>query len=165
MIELKVAGVRFDEKSRSPVVFLKEINGNRILPIFIGPAEATAIMYSLEKVQFVRPLTLDLMKRLIEGLEGKVQRVVITEVRDNTFFAEVILEKGGRTVVIDARPSDSVGLALKVNCPIYCNEAVMENCGVVISEEPEDRIKEIEDWLRKTDPEDLSDFKIDPGGY
>ena len=160
MIEVKVAGVRFDEKSRSPVVFLKEVNGNRILPIFIGPAEATAIMYALENVKFARPLTLDLMKRLVEGLGGKIQRVVITAIRDNTFFAEIILEKDGDKIVIDARPSDSVGLALKINCPIYCEEEVMETCGIVIPETNEDRIKEIEDWLRETDPEDLGNFPL-----
>ncbi|MEO0102808.1 MAG: bifunctional nuclease family protein [candidate division WOR-3 bacterium] len=160
MIEVKVAGVKFDEKSRSPVVFLKEASGNRVLPIFIGPAEATAIMYALENVNFERPLTLDLMKRLIEGLGGKIQRVVITEIRNNTFFAEIILEKEGNKIVIDARPSDSVGLALKINCPIYCEESVMENCGILIPETPEDPIKEIEDWLRKTEPEDLGDFQI-----
>ncbi len=160
MIEVKVMSVKFDEKSRSPVVLLKEISGNRVLPIFIGPAEATSIVYALEKVDFVRPLTIDLMKRLIEGLEGKVLKVVITEIKDNTFYAEVVLEKDGKTVVIDARPSDSVGLALKVNCPIYCAEAVMESCGIVIPEAPEDRIKEIEDWLKETDPEELGDFEI-----
>lgn len=160
MIEVKVAGVKFDEKSRSPVVFLKEASGNRVLPIFIGPAEAAAIMYALENVNFERPLTLDLMKRLIEGLGGKMERVVITEIRNNTFFAEIILEKEGNKIVIDARPSDSVGLALKINCPIYCENEVMENCGVIIPETPEDPIKEIEDWLRKTEPEDLGNFPI-----
>ncbi|MEO0101391.1 MAG: bifunctional nuclease family protein, partial [candidate division WOR-3 bacterium] len=147
-------------KTRSPVVFLKEVSGNRVLPIFIGPAEAAAIMYALEKVKFERPLTLDLMKRLVEGLGGKIQRVVITEIRDNTFFAEIIMEREGNKIVIDARPSDSVGLALKVNCPIFCEEEVMASCGIVIPETDEDRIKEIEDWLRKTEPEDLGDFQI-----
>ncbi len=157
---MKVSSVRFDEKTRSPVVFLKELEGNRILPIFIGPAEATAIMYLLENVKFARPLTFDLIKRLIDGLGGKVKRVVITAVRDNTFFAEVILEKDGKVIVIDARPSDSLGLALKMNCPIYCNEEVISSCGITIPDQPEDKIKEIEDWLRKTDPENLGDFPL-----
>ncbi|MEO0090859.1 MAG: bifunctional nuclease family protein [candidate division WOR-3 bacterium] len=160
MVEVKVLTVYYDEANKSPVVLLKEISGNRVLPIFIGYAEAAAISYALEKVEFVRPLTLDLMKRIIESLNYNVKRVVITKIKDNTFYAEVILESDGNYVAIDARPSDSIGLALRTNSPIYVNEEVMDACATIISESEEERLERIRESIRRQKPEDLGEFQI-----
>lgn len=160
MIEVKVLTVYYDEANKSPVVLLKEIEGNRVLPIFIGYAEAAAISYALDKVQFVRPLTLDLMKRIIESLNYSVKKVVITKILDNTFYAEVILESDGKYVAVDARPSDSIGLALRTNAPIYVAEEVMDVCGTVISESDEERLERIRESIKRQRPEDLGNFQI-----
>jgi|YelNatPaOPRAMG01_1025707.scaffolds.fasta_scaffold00039_106 bifunctional DNase/RNase len=160
MIEVKVLTVYYDEANKSPVVLLKEIDGNRVLPIFIGYAEAAAISYALDKIQFVRPLTLDLMKRIIESLNYSVKKVVITKILENTFYAEVILESDGKYVAIDARPSDSIGLALRTNAPIYVAEEVMDVCGTIISESDEERLERIRESIKRQRPEDLGNFQI-----
>uniref|UniRef100_A0A7V3ZW38 Bifunctional nuclease family protein n=1 Tax=candidate division WOR-3 bacterium TaxID=2052148 RepID=A0A7V3ZW38_UNCW3 len=160
MIEVKVLTVYYDDANKSPVVLLKEIEGNRVLPIFIGYAEAAAISYALDKVQFVRPLTLDLMKRIIESLNYSVKKVVITKILDNTFYAEVILEGDGKYVAVDARPSDSIGLALRTNAPIYVAEEVMDVCGTIISESDEERLERIRESIKRQRPEDLGNFQI-----
>lgn len=160
MIEVKVWTVYYDEANKSPVVLLKEIDGKRVLPIFIGYAEATAISYILDKIQFQRPLTLDLMKRIIDSLNYVVKKVLITKIMNNTFYAEVILESDGKYVAIDARPSDSIGLALRTKAPIYVAEDVMNVCATIISESDEERLERIREGLKKRRPEDLGDFQI-----
>ncbi|MEO0078070.1 MAG: bifunctional nuclease family protein, partial [candidate division WOR-3 bacterium] len=129
MIEVRVEGLLLDNVNNSPVVLLREIDGDRVLPIFIGPLEASAIAYALEKTQFPRPLTLDLMRRIVASLNGRLCRVIITKIEHDTFFAELIVECGDRVVSIDARPSDSVGLALRAEVPIYVAEEVMDKAG------------------------------------
>ncbi len=160
MIEVKVAGVLFDSQNNSPVMLLKEVDGNKILPIFIGPIEATAIAYVLENVKLSRPMTLDLMKLIIEGLKIKVRRVIITALKEDTFYAEIILENGNKILSVDARPSDSVGLALRVNAPIYVAEEVMDEAGIIMTEEEETRLSELRQNLRNIPPEEFGNYKM-----
>ncbi|MEO0023171.1 MAG: bifunctional nuclease family protein, partial [candidate division WOR-3 bacterium] len=141
MIEVRVEAVLIEQSSNTPVMLLREVGGSRVLPVFIGPAEASAIIYALEKTQFVRPLTLDLMRNVITGLNGRVRQVVINRLDDETFFAELVLESGEQLVAIDARPSDSVGLALRVGAPIFVEDEVMERAGQWLSDEEETRLK------------------------
>ncbi|MEO0004490.1 MAG: bifunctional nuclease family protein [candidate division WOR-3 bacterium] len=160
MIEVRVEAVLIDNATNSPVMLLREVGGNRVLPVFIGAAEASAIAYALEGTQYVRPLTLDLMRNLIVGLEGKVKRVIITKLEEETFYAEVVIETKDRVVAIDARPSDSVGLAVRVGAPIYVAEAVMEQAGQELSAEEEERLKELRSRLRAINPEDFGSYEI-----
>ncbi|MCX7733107.1 MAG: bifunctional nuclease family protein [candidate division WOR-3 bacterium] len=160
MIEVRVEAVLIEQSSNTPVMLLREVGGSRVLPVFIGPAEASAIIYALEKTQFVRPLTLDLMRNVITGLNGRVRQVVINRLDDETFFAELVLESGEQLVAIDARPSDSVGLALRVGAPIFVEDEVMERAGQWLSDEEETRLKELRERMRKVEPEDFGNYQI-----
>ena len=160
MIEVRVEGILLDNVNNSPVVLLREIDGDRVLPIFIGPLEASAIAYAIEKTKFPRPLTLDLMRLMVEGLQGRIRRVIITKLESETFFAEVVLEAGERVITIDARPSDSIGLALRCEAPIYVAEAVMEKAGQWITAQDEDRLKDLREKMRTINPEDFGNYKM-----
>lgn len=152
--------VLLEESTNTPVMLLREVNGNRVLPIFIGPAEAKAIMYALEQTRYVRPLTLDLMRNLIIGLNGRVTRVIINRLAEETFYAEVVLLAGEKVVAVDARPSDSVGLALRMGAPIYVEEEVMDRAGQWLSEGDEDWLNELRNRLRKIQPEDFGSYEL-----
>ncbi len=160
MIEVRVEGILLDNVNNSPVVLLRERDGDRVLPIFIGPLEASAIAYALEKTVFPRPLTLDLMRLMVEGLHGHVRRVIVTKLENETFFAEIVLEAGDRVLTIDARPSDSVGLALRTEAPIYVDEAVMEKAGQWMTAQDEDRLKDLREKMRTINPEDFGNYKM-----
>ncbi|MEO0085777.1 MAG: bifunctional nuclease family protein [candidate division WOR-3 bacterium] len=160
MIEVKVEAVLIDSSSNTPVVLLRELDGARVLPVFVGPMEASAIAYVLEGTKFSRPLTLDLMKLLIQGLEGVVQRVIITKLEQETFYAEIVVQQDGRLIAFDARPSDSVGLALRVGAPIYVADEVMDKAGQVIAPEDEGRLRELKAKLRDINPEDFGNYRM-----
>jgi len=160
MIEVKVAGVMFDNQSNSPVMLLKEIEGNKVLPIFIGPIEATAIAYALENVKLVRPMTVDLLKLIVDGLKARVKRVIVSSLKDDTFYAEIIIENGGRILSVDARPSDSVGLAVRAKAPIYVADNIMATAGIIMTEEEEARLSELRDSLRNIPPEEFGNYRM-----
>jgi hypothetical protein len=160
MIEVRVEGLLLDNANNSPVVLLREADGDRVLPIFIGPLEASAIAYALEKTKFPRPLTLDLMRLIVEGLGGSLRRVIITKIESDTYFAELIVEVGDRLVTIDARPSDSVGLALRASAPIFVDEAVMDKAGQWISPADEERLQELRLKMRNINPEDFGNYRM-----
>lgn len=160
MIEVKVAGVLFDNQTNSPVMLLKELDGNKILPIFIGPIEASAIAYALDNVRLNRPMTIDLLKLVIDGLKAKVKRIIVTSLKNDTFFAEIIIENNGHILSVDARPSDSVGLAIRTKAQIYVAEEVMNAAGIIMTEEEESRLSELRDSLRNIPPEEFGNYKI-----
>lgn len=160
MIEVKVAGIVIDSFSNSPVVLLRDVTNDKVLPIYIGAAEAASIAYALENVQAIRPLTIDLMKLIVESTGSKVKRVNVTALRHDTFYAEIILETTGKLVAIDARPSDSVALALRTNSPIYVAEEIMNTCSTVMTLDEKAKLKELRFNLRNTDIEDFGNYKI-----
>jgi len=160
MIEVRVEGILLDNVNNSPVVLLRELDGDRVLPIFIGPLEASAIAYALEKARFPRPLTLDLMRLVVEGLKASVRRVIVTKLENETFFAEIVIEADGRVLTIDARPSDSVGLALRCEAPIYVAEPVMEKAGQWITAQDEDRLKDLRQKMRTINPEEFGNYRM-----
>jgi len=125
MRKMKVDKLGIDLLSHDPVVILKDVEGKRFLPILIGPFEATAIALALENTPVPRPLSHDLMKSIIEALKAKVLRVVINDIHENTFYARIVLEYGGKNLEIDARPSDSIALALRTNAPIFVSEKII----------------------------------------
>jgi hypothetical protein len=160
MIPVRVAGLVLDNRLNSPVVLLQEEPGERILPIFIGPNEAQAIAVALENQKFPRPITLDLLKLVIEAFQARVTRVIVAALEDDTFLASLVMEQDGRIYSIDARPSDSIGLALRFKAPIFVAEAVMEAAGQVPAADEETKLKDLQEKIRNVNPEDLGDFKF-----
>lgn len=166
MIEVRVANVGLDRTTNSPVVILRERDGERVLPIWIGPAEANAIMMELAGMKFQRPLTHDLLKHVIVGLGAELRRVVITQVKDNTYFAELQLRRGDQAVQVDARPSDSIALALRLTAPIFTNEDLLQEAAVETAEggegpEPGPATldpEQLKAYLQNLDPEDFGKF-------
>jgi bifunctional DNase/RNase len=125
-VEMVVAGLTIDPVNNTPIVILREKDGERVVPIWIGVVEASAIAFELESVKLTRPMTHDLLRTAVEQLGGHVERVVVSELRDNTYFALVAIRQGERTVEIDARPSDAIALALRARAPILCDEQVIK---------------------------------------
>jgi hypothetical protein len=160
VIEVKVAGIVIDNNSNSPVMLLREVTNDKVLPIYIGPAEAAAIAYGLENLKAIRPLTIDLMKLILEGTKSRVKRVNVTSIRNDTFFAEIIIEADNRLISIDARPSDSIALALRTNSPIFVAEEVMNTCATTMTLDEETKLKELRLNMRNINPEDFGTYKI-----
>ena len=126
-VEMKIRGLMMDPVTQSPIVILKDVSGNTILPIWVGMYEANAIALEIEKIAPPRPMTHDLLRNLIVELGIQVERVVVTSLRDNTFFAEIEMRMtDGNRMVLDSRPSDAIALALRADCPIYVDEEVIK---------------------------------------
>lgn len=140
MIEVVIDSVRVSLMSQHRIVVLREENGERYLPIWIGPFEADAITIQLQGIEAVRPMTHDLVRQITESLDGEISYVVISDLQNETFFAEIVLEARGETLEIDSRPSDAVALAVRVDVPIYVAEEVMDKAGM----EPEEELGLIE---------------------
>ncbi len=164
MLEVRLTAVRVDLQSNTPVVLLEEKNGGRrSLPIFIGAPEATAIAFALQGVEVPRPMTHDLMKDLVDALGARVLRVVVTEVRDSTYFAEIHLQQGDRRVEMSSRPSDAIALAARTSAPLYVEDELMEAAGVVLEadddsdadETSEEIVGEFREFLDSVRPEDF----------
>jgi len=143
-----------------PIVILKDIDSDTVLPIWVGVYEANAIALEIEKVTTPRPMTHDLIKNVLVGLESQVRKVVVTELRDDTFFAVIWVERDGRIISIDSRPSDALALALRVDCPIFVEDDVLKSSKVAASNSerltPEDLRKMLEDL----NDEDLGRYKM-----
>jgi bifunctional DNase/RNase len=166
MIQVRVSGLIVDDNSKSPVVILQEIEGERYLPIWIGPFEAQAIANEIQGKKFPRPLTHDLLASTIGSLKGKVSRIVINDLRDKTFFASIIIERGEEVVSLDARPSDSIALAVRAAAPIFVAEKILEGEGggrpTSLGSEPteEERAEDLRKRLEGLDPEDFGKFSM-----
>jgi bifunctional DNase/RNase len=160
MVEVKVAGLAIDERSKTPVVILQEIDGTRVLPIWIGPTEAGAIAMELAGKKFQRPLTHDLMKTLIEGLKAKVSRVDVTELRENTFYAKIYLARDSEIIAIDARPSDSIALAIRAKSPIFVAPELLSNERPPEPMTEEEKARALQKHLRDMNPEDFGKFSL-----
>ncbi len=126
MVRMELARVIINEQSQSQVIFLKEVNGTRMFPIVIGIFEAAAIDQKLRNIENPRPLTHDLIRNILDGLSVDLERIVVTDLKNNTFLAKLVISQNGAEVEIDARPSDSIALAITMNSPIYVNERVLE---------------------------------------
>lgn len=163
MIEVKVAHLGLDRATNTPVVILKELEGERVLPIWIGPAEASAIAMELAGVKFARPLTHDLVKQIVIGLGASLSRVLISAVKENTYYAELHLHREDHVIQIDARPSDSIAVALRLKAPIFTQEGLLELTAVdtiqPMEPEPDASSPEsLKSYLEKLDPEDFGKF-------
>jgi hypothetical protein len=152
--ELSIESIRLSLMNYQRVVILREKDADRYLPIWIGPAEADAIAVRLQDVSVARPLTHDLLRNLIEQLGGRVSYIVVNDVANDTFFARIVLEVNGETMEVDSRPSDAIALAVRVEAPIYAEEAVLDRAGVVLDEEGQPHTGDREEQ-RPTDPAEL----------
>ncbi len=157
MIELTLIGVRVELPHNQPIVLLKEREGERYLPIWIGTAEATAIAFALQGVVTARPMTHDLMKNVLEELRVNVDRIVITELRDGTFYANIIMGMNGTTYEVSSRPSDAIALAVRASVPIFASEDVLEEASIVIKDDEEQEVEKFREFLEQVSPEDFGE--------
>jgi uncharacterized protein len=159
-IEMKIRGLMIDPSTNMPIVLLKDPQSEALLPIWVGLYEANAIYLEVEKSQTPRPLTHDLLRNLIHGLNAKVQRVVVTELKDDTFYAVIWMEQNGEIVVLDARPSDALALALRADCPIYVDEDVLRAAKVLPNPAEQASSQDVRKWLESLNDEDLGRYKM-----
>ena len=176
MIEMKVKGLTLDPLTNVPIVILREAEGERSLPIWVGIFEAHAIAREIEEFQTPRPMTHDLIKNIISGVKGKVTRILVSDLRDNTFFAEILLAINGSEISIDSRPSDAIALALRMSAPIFVEEKVLEEAKSIEFTEPEEgegdegeaeasekpldvNPEDVKRWLENLKPDDFLKFE------
>lgn len=154
-VEMKVKNLAFDMSKSGAMVFLEELNGKRVLPIWIGIFEANAIALELRKISTARPMTHDLILNIIKGLEAEVDKIVVTELKDNTFYAAIHINTKEGEVVIDSRPSDAIAVALRVGTTIYVVEEVIKQAGRSEKSAAGDKTEDFMEWLEKLDPDDF----------
>ena len=162
MIELTISGLGIDGSNNSPVVLLKEKDGERMMPIWIGPSEASAIAMEIAGVKFKRPLTHDLFKQCLVELAVDMEKVLISELKDNTYFARIFLKRGDQVIELDARPSDSIALALRMKAPIHTTDELLESASKImpktVTQTEEYDPEALRESLRKMNPEDFGKF-------
>jgi hypothetical protein len=160
-IEVRIRGLMLDPATNMPIVVLKDVASDTVMPIWVGIFEANAIALEIEKMSAPRPMTHDLTRDLIQHLNGQLERVVITELKDDTFFAMLWLRQDNEAIAIDARPSDAIALALRADCPIYVAEQVMQSAKLNTSGPPEGPTAEqLRGWLEGLNDEDLGRYKM-----
>ena len=159
-IEMRIRGLVMDPVTNMPIVILKDINGASVLPIWVGIYEANAIALEIEKVTTPRPMTHDLLKNLLLGLETHVQKVVVNELKEDTFYALIWLERDGQVMSFDSRPSDALALALRMDCPIYVEEEVLKNSKVASGASEKTSNEELRKWLEGLGDEDMGRYKM-----
>ena len=157
---MKIRGLMMDPITNMPIVILKEATGNAILPIWVGVSEANAIALEIEKVVTPRPMTHDLLKNVLIGLDSHVQKVVVTSIKDDTFYAVIWIDSDGRLISVDSRPSDALALALRIDCPILVEDDVLRSSkGQKSNPERSITNEDLKRWLDQND-EDLGKYKM-----
>jgi bifunctional DNase/RNase len=159
-VEMKIRGLMMDRETNNPIVVLKDVNGTAILPIWVGIYEASAIASEIEKQATPRPMTHDLIRNLLFGLEAAVKKIVVSDLKDDTFYAVIWLERNGEMISVDSRPSDALAIALRMDCPIFVDDTVLktsrDNSPVAEVSNNEDLRK----WLESLSDEDLGRYKM-----
>ncbi len=158
-VEMKIRGLVMDPSTNMPIVILKDIQSDFVLPIWVGLYEANAIALEIEKTTTPRPMTHDLARNLIQGLNASVQKIVVNELRNDTFYAVIWLEQDGETVTLDARPSDAIALALRCDCPIFVSEEVLR-VAKMAPNSADTTPDELRRWLEGLNDEDLGRYKM-----
>ena len=159
-VEMKIRGLMMDPVTNMPIVILKDVSGDAVLPIWVGHYEANAIALEIEKVATPRPMTHDLIKNLLVGLDTHVHKVVVSELRDDTFFAVIWLEREGRIISVDSRPSDALALALRLDCPIFVEDEVLKNSKQAGASADRASGEELRKWLEGLGDDDLGRYKM-----
>ena len=159
-VEMKIRGLMMDPVTNMPIVVLKDMNGTSILPIWVGIYEANAIALEIEKVSTPRPMTHDLIKTLLLGLGTGIRKVVVSELKDDTFYAVIWLDRDGELISVDSRPSDALALALRLDCPIYVDETVLKSSKSSSASTDKINNEELRRWLESLNDEDLGRYKM-----
>lgn len=159
MIEMKINGLAVDNSSKMPVVILADLEEKRFLPIWIGVYEADAILMAMEAISVPRPMTHDLIKGIIDAVEISVDRIVIHDIKNNTFFAKIHLAKDGKEYEIDSRPSDAIALALRVEVPIFVSETVIMEATIMDKEKYRKEMDEFKEFLKDINPSDFINYR------
>jgi len=159
-VEMKIRGLMMDPVTNMPIAILRDVSGNSVLPIWVGVYEANAIALEIEKVSTPRPMTHDLIKSLLLGLNTAMRKVVVSELKDDTFYAVIWLDRDGETISVDSRPSDALALALRLDCPIYVEETVLKSSSKAANASDKDNKEELKRWLDGLNDEDLGRYKM-----
>ena len=159
-IEMSIKGLMVDPITNTPIVILRDKDGQKVLPIWVGIFEANAIALQIENIATPRPMTHDLLRNVIHDLKAEVQKIVVCDLQENTFYALIYLELNGGTVAIDARPSDAIALALRTRAPIFVEDTVIDNAKTVDFTTEKADSDRLHKWLESLDPEDLGKYKM-----
>jgi len=159
-IEMTIKGLMVDPVTNMPIIILRDEAGQRVLPIWVGIFEANAIALQIENVTTPRPMTHDLLRNVIQDLDASVQKIVVSDLRENTFFAVIHLAVRGEPVLIDARPSDAIALALRARAPIYVEESVIDNAKALEGPPERGDSERLQKWLESLDLDDLGKYKM-----
>src|SRR5580698_249319 len=159
-LEVKIRGLMMDPATQSPVVVLQETHGSGVLPIWVGVPEAQAIAREIEKIEAPRPQTHDLLKNVLIGLDVHVQKVVVSDLKEDTFYALIWMERDGQVMSMDSRPSDALALALRVDCPIFVDDEVMKRSSKANAVNEKTSSEELRSWLENLNDEDLGRYKM-----
>ena len=159
-VEMKIRGLMMDPMTNMPIVVLKDMSGDAVLPIWVGIYEANAIALEIEKVTTPRPMTHDLIKILLMGLDTSIKKVVVSELKEDTFYALIWLERGGELISIDSRPSDALALALRHDCPIFVEDKVLQSSKNSTTVSDKVNNEELRKWLENLNDEDLGRYKM-----
>jgi bifunctional DNase/RNase len=155
LIEMSIKGLMVDPITNMPIVILRDLENQRVLPIWVGPVEANAIALQIENVAPPRPMTHDLLKNVLQELGATLKRVVVSELRDNTFYAYLELDRAGETLLIDSRPSDAIALSLRTKAPVFVHSRVLDQAKSVDTSNEQADQERLQRWLESLDPDDL----------
>jgi uncharacterized protein len=159
-VEMKIRGLMMDPVTNMPIVVLKDVKGDGVLPIWVGIYEANAIALEIEKVSTPRPMTHDLIKNVLTGLDAQVSKVVVSELREDTFFAVIWMERHGQLISVDSRPSDALALALRMDCPIFVDDEVLKSSKLASAISDKTSSEELRKWLENLNDDDLGRYKM-----
>ena len=160
-IEMTIKGLTVDRATNMPIILLRDKDGDRVLPIWVGGAEANAIAMQIENVSVPRPMTHDLLKNVIQDLHGDIKKIVVYDLKENTFYAMIYVSTNGEVVAIDSRPSDAIALALRVKAPIFVEEEIITKAKTSPMGGPEElQAEHLQRWLESLEPEELGKYKM-----
>lgn len=159
-IEMTIKGLMVDPITNMPIIILRDRDGQRVLPIWVGIFEANAIALQMENIATPRPMTHDLLRNVIQDLSGTVRKIVVSDLKDNTFYALIYVETPAETIAIDSRPSDAIALALRTQAPIFVEETVIDNAKTVDFTSDKADSERLQKWLESLDPEELGKYKM-----
>jgi uncharacterized protein len=160
LVEMTIKGLMVDPVTNMPIIILRDKDGQKVLPIWVGVFEANAIALQIENISTPRPMTHDLLRNVIAEMDGEVQRVVVCDLKDNTFYALIYVLRDSGTIAIDARPSDAIALALRVRAPIFVDESVIEHAKTIDFTSDKTDSERLQKWLESLDPEELGKYKM-----
>jgi bifunctional DNase/RNase len=159
-IEMTIKGLMVDPITNMPIIILRDKEGQRVLPIWVGVFEANAIALQIENVTTPRPMTHDLLKNVIQDLQGRIEKIVVSDLKENTFYALIYLTVGGEVVAVDARPSDAIALALRARAPIFVEEKVIDHAKTADLVPEKGQTERLQKWLESLDPDDMGKYKM-----